>query len=333
MRKLEDFLKPTQKELFDMLCKMYKGCAAVCKRYYILVRGEAPILLAAHLDTVHNSPVREICISQDGNVLMSPQGIGGDDRCGVYALATVYEKSKVKPWLLFTCDEETGCTGARKFAEMHRKGKLPGELEKIKILMEIDRKGKEDAVYYNCENPEFEDYIAGKGFKTEAGSFSDISVIAPELGVAAANLSSGYYNAHTLHEYINRRQLDAVVRKVTGIVAETVGPGFPRYEYIEGFRRCGRWRQKAGKGWSAGTVPWQLSLAEERAFLKNVPENIRDDYEALLDYYTVRELEEWRADYGDQIIPKICETESGCSYSRYREMADGETAEKQKEGI
>lgn len=29
MRKLEDFLKPTQKELFDMLCKMYKGCAAV----------------------------------------------------------------------------------------------------------------------------------------------------------------------------------------------------------------------------------------------------------------------------------------------------------------
>ena len=42
-------------------------------------------------------------------------------------------------------------------------------------------------------------------------------------------------------------------------------------------------------------------------------------------------VEEWRADYGDQIIPRICETEFGCS--RYREMADEETAEKQKEGI
>lgn len=333
MRKLEDFLKPTQKELFDMLCKMYKGCAAVCKRYYILVRGAAPALLVAHLDTVHSSPAREICISQDGNVLMSPQGIGGDDRCGVYALVTVYEKSKVKPWLLFTCDEETGGTGARKFAEMHRKGKLPDGLDTLKILMEIDRKGKEDAVYYNCKNPEFEDYIAGKGFKTEMGSFTDISVIAPELGVAAVNLSSGYYNAHTLHEYINRKQLEAVVRKVTGIVAETVSPVFPKYEYVEGFPGYGYWGQKTGKRWGAGKVPWQLSLAEERDFLKTIPENIRDDYEVLLDYYTVRELEEWRADYGDQIIPKICENESGCSYSRYREMVDGETAEKQKEGI
>lgn len=121
------------------------------------------------------------------------------------------------------------------------------------------------------------------------------------------------------------------MRKVTGIVAETVSPGFPKYKYMEGICGYGRWGQKAGKRWGAGKVPWQLFLAEEHAFLKTVPENIRDDYEALLDYYTVRELEEWRADYGDQIIPRICETEFGCS--RYREMADEETAEKQKEGI
>lgn len=211
---------------------------------------------------------------------------------------------------------------------MYGKGKLPEGLNELKMIIELDRRGKEDAVYYNCENSEFEDYIARKGFKTEMGSFSDISVIAPELGVAAANLSSGYYNAHTLHEYINRKQLEAVVRKVTGIVAETVSPRLPKYKYMEGICGYGRWGQKAGKRWGAGKAPWMLSLAEER---KTVPENIRDDYGGLLDYYTVSELEEWRADYGDQIIPRICETEFGCS--RYREMADEETAEKQKEGI
>ena len=31
-----------------------------------------------------------------GNILSSPQGIGGDDRCGVYALVKVHELSAVE---------------------------------------------------------------------------------------------------------------------------------------------------------------------------------------------------------------------------------------------
>lgn len=246
MKTLEDFLKPTQKELFAALSSMYKGHTVICKSKYILVRGEAPIMLLAHLDTVHKSPVRQICKSQDGSILMSPQGIGGDDRCGVYALVTAYEKSKVKPWLLFTCDEETGGVGAYKFSDMHSKGKLPKELDNLKILVEIDRKGKNDAVYYDCDNSDFETYITSKGFKTEWGSFSDISVVAPELEVAAVNLSSGYYNAHTQHEYINKKQLNTIVRKVIEIVADAANPDFPKYEYVES-RRFSRWGY--GRAW------------------------------------------------------------------------------------
>ncbi len=40
MKALDDFLRPTQKELFMELDKMYKGHATVCKDKYILVRGE-----------------------------------------------------------------------------------------------------------------------------------------------------------------------------------------------------------------------------------------------------------------------------------------------------
>ncbi len=307
MKALDDFLRPTQKELFMELDKMYKGHATVCEDKYIM--------LLAHLDTVHRSPVRQICRTQDGGIWMSPQGIGGDDRCGVYALVTAYRKSEVKPWLLFTCDEETGGVGAHKFSDMHRKGRLPKGLDGLKILVELDRRGKDDAVYYGCDNPEFEDYITSKGFNMEWGSFSDISVIAPELGVAAVNLSSGYYNAHTQHEYINKKQLDTVVRKVAEIVADAAEPGFPKYEYIE--RRRPSWHE-SHRGWLDDMVAAGGKALSEERFLDTVPKEIRDCYEALLDYYTVGELESLRAENGDKAIPMMCEAELGFSYSKYR---------------
>lgn len=298
MKPLEDFLKPTQKELFARLRAFYKGRINVCKNSYILVRGEAPVLLVAHLDTVHPEPVKQICKTGNGEILMSPQGIGGDDRCGVYALNATYEQSKVKPWLLFTCDEEVGGVGASTFCTKYRKGVLPKELDQLKLIIEIDRKGKNDAVYYDCGNRDFEDYITGKGFKTAFGSFSDISYIAPELGIAAVNLSSGYYNAHTLHEYINRKQLENTVRKVVEIIAESVKPEFPQYEYIEASRYC-------GMGWGRSYLSWY----DEEKVLKKLPEDIREEYEALLDFYTVEELEEYRTEMGDAVIHQLFETE------------------------
>lgn len=311
MKKLEDFLMPTQKELFSKLCDRFKGRTTVCKNSYILVRGEAPIMLVAHLDTVHKTPVRHICKTQNGGILMSPQGIGGDDRCGVYALVTVYEQSAVKPWLLFTCDEEVGGVGASAFCTRFQKGKLPKkELESLKMLVEIDRKGRNDAVYYDCDNPEFEEYITSKGFETEWGSFSDISLLAPALGVAAVNLSSGYYNAHTQHEYIDRKHLNATVKKVVEIVADTAKPDFPQYEYIESYR-FSRYGYGGWGDWGRGTYPLVL---EDAPSLKKVPEDIRDEYAALLDFYTEGELEALRKEHGDNVIRMLFESELGDYY-------------------
>ena len=188
MISLEDFLRPTQKKLFKRLCKKFKGKTLISKGNFILVHGQAPVMLIAHLDTVHEKPVRDICLSADKNILMSPQGIGGGDRCGVFALVKIYRLSKIKPWLLFCCDEEIGGLGAKKFCLAHQQHQLPRELDKFKFLIELDRKGKNDAVFYCCANPDFEEYITDKSFKTAQGSFSDISVIAPELRVAAVKV-------------------------------------------------------------------------------------------------------------------------------------------------
>ena len=107
---LESLLYPTQKQLFKMLLKskILNGTKIYRENEYLLIQGDIPILLVAHLDTVHKEPVKDLCMTEDRNILMSPQGIGGDDRCGVYALVSLFEsveKGK-KPSLLFTCDEE-----------------------------------------------------------------------------------------------------------------------------------------------------------------------------------------------------------------------------------
>ena len=279
MEKLEYFLRSAQAGLFDLIFKRYKDKAITKECSYILVQGESPVMLLAHLDTVHSEPVKQICKSEDGNIIMSPQGVGGDDRCGVYAIVKTYEQSKVKPWLLFTCDEEIGGIGASVFTDDYYDGKLPKELDDLKFLIEIDRKGSKDAVYYDCNNAEFEAYITSKGFVTAYGSFSDISVIAPALDVAAVNLSSGYYNAHTKHEYINRKQLENVISKVIEIVAEAAKPETPRYEY--------------------------------RDYLDSAPKYLDDMYNGLSHIYSKEELEDYRREYGDGMISQLYQNEFG----------------------
>ena len=284
MKTIEDFLKPTQKQLFKMLAEKYTGCTAN-KDNYILVEGNAPLLLVAHLDTVHKEPVRVICKSNSGNILMSPQGIGGDDRCGVYALASVYEQAKNKPWLLFTCNEEIGGVGAETFTEDFMNGILPTELVDLKAIIEIDRKGKNDAVYYDCVNYDFENYITEKGFSTAFGSFSDISVIAPVLGIAAVNLSSGYYYAHTLYEYINKKHLDATIHRVLEMVEDASKEDFPKYEYAS----------YDWEDWGHGNY----SLCDTP---KDLPKKYKKTYGELLDYYTYGEIESYRRAYGNEIL-------------------------------
>ena len=134
MKVLEDFLRPTQEGLFKKLQKMFGEKAVAKEGGFLLVPGQVLVLLIAHLDTVHRNPVKTICQSENGKILMSPQGIGGDDRCGVYGICKIYETAEQKPWLLFTCDEEIGGGGARAFCRAYQAGKLPKELDGLKML-------------------------------------------------------------------------------------------------------------------------------------------------------------------------------------------------------
>ena len=334
MKVLEQFLRPTQRQLFKLLCNMFEGKTQVSDKNFILVKGEAPIMLLAHLDTVHKEPVRDICKSKDRNILMSPQGIGGDDRCGVYAIVNAYELSVQKPWLLFTCDEEIGGVGADFFCHAHCNGELPEGVDKLKCMVEVDRRGSNDAVYYDCYNEEFEAYITSKGFKTAYGSFSDISVVAPELGVAAVNLSSGYYNAHTLSEFINRAELDAVMYKVVGIVSDAAKKDFPKYDYVElvsSFYDDDRLSYESSLTYRSTSNFSKLTSSKVKKIdvlkYEPIPKKLPDEYEELYweladEYgYTVEELEYFRECYGDRVIYDLYVDEAGPFYQKTKEGA------------
>ena len=131
-----------------------------------------------------------------------------------------------KPSILFCEDEETGGQGSKKFT----KTEFINDLSDLKYLIELDRANANDAVFYDCDNPEFTKFIEETtGFKKSFGSFSDISVLAPACKVAAVNLSCGYYHAHTLREEVNMEEMFNTISAVKKLL-ETESE---QYEYIE----------------------------------------------------------------------------------------------------
>ena len=96
------------RKYFEYLCKMpqrqlklhladklekYDG-DTVYRDGYIYHKGTHPVLLVAHLDTVHKNPPKKF-VYKNG-ALSSPSGIGGDDRCGVYIILDILKKYKMK---------------------------------------------------------------------------------------------------------------------------------------------------------------------------------------------------------------------------------------------
>lgn len=191
---------------------------------FIFAQGTFPVLLVAHLDTVHKELPQKIEYDKVMDILSSPQGIGGDDRCGVYMILEIIKKYNCS--VLFCEDEEIGCIGAEKFT----KSDISKNLE-FNYIIEFDRKGKNDAVFYDCANEEFEAFITKEFFRTNWGSFSDISVIAPHLGCAAVNLSCGYYNAHTKEEYVVMSEMQTNIEQACKILERTSESD--KFEYIE----------------------------------------------------------------------------------------------------
>ena len=220
----ERVLKFRQNDLKKYCKRVLKkfGYSPKCQAGFLYAEGEIPIMLIAHLDTVHEVPKNLV---YKDNFVTCPTGIGGDDRCGIYSVLEIVKDLKCH--VLFTEDEEQGGIGASLFTKSIIADDLKG---KIKYCIELDRRGSTDAVFYDCDNTEFIEFIEGTGYFKEAyGSFSDISYVAPALDCSAVNLSIGYYSEHTKSEYIDIDVMRNNIEETKKIIRTNSG----RFEWVE----------------------------------------------------------------------------------------------------
>lgn len=93
--------------------------------------------------------------------MMSPQGIGGDDRAGVYMILRLIQDLHCH--VLFCEAEEIGGHGAKAFVQS-------GIVPEVNYIVEFDRMGSNDAVYYNCKMNSLSSISTGLAFRRHSGA-------------------------------------------------------------------------------------------------------------------------------------------------------------------
>lgn len=196
--------------------KVYGEKNCVVNKQYIFAKGKLPVILCAHMDTVFDGPPETIVYDRKQELIMSPQGIGGDDRNGVYSVLTLISRFKdCLPYVLFTTQEEHGCIGAKAAAKP-----LTEKVKGVRFAVQIDRKGTDDAVFYNCVNDEFTEYICSFGYKETPGLSTDICYLCPEWGIAGVNFSCGYLYNHNKEELVNVKDMFKTIDMVEKILKD-----------------------------------------------------------------------------------------------------------------
>ena len=172
--------------------------------------------IVAHLDTVHDI-VPDFKIMKtttgDGHLVWyakngnAKTGIGGDDKCGIFAVLHALETLKTVKAVFFT-GEERGCVGSSAIAL--------DILDDAGYIIQLDRWGRSDFI---CKDhttsfvsEDFQNKISALkekyGYRDESGLVTDsVKLFRRGIGVSCINLSCGYYQHHSDSEKIDLHQL------------------------------------------------------------------------------------------------------------------------------
>lgn len=242
---LMDVLTLSQEELHQY-CRTYLGCFYDDKQVFEVVgegmyfAGDVPVLLVAHMDTVHmrQPTLDSIYYDTDKEVMWSPDGIGADCRAGVFNILSTVAKG-YRPHIMLTWEEERGGIGATKLCERWGEKSFTADallvqeyMTEVNFAIQYDRHGYSEAVYYYLDNKPFENYISSFGYNTRIGSYTDICEISPAFGFASVNVAAGYVDEHTKQELLLVDEMMRTQDKVINILEDQIkNPTF--YEYKE----------------------------------------------------------------------------------------------------
>jgi putative aminopeptidase FrvX len=174
----------------------------------------------SHTDTVHNIDTINVCEEHlknaQGETKLSlkayndrglPTGIGGDDKCGVFACLTLL---KELPYLkaAFFVSEETGCHGSKRA--------LPEFFENVGYVIQFDAPenwmvseecsgtvlfNRESEFFDKCNQALMESPTA-KSVRYMVHPYTDVYALKNLFDFSCINISIGYYNYHTANEYV-----------------------------------------------------------------------------------------------------------------------------------
>jgi di/tripeptidase len=174
----------------------------------------------AHTDTVHNIDTinvnEEMLPNTQGEIKLSykayndegkPTGIGGDDKCGVFACLTLL---KELPYLkaAFFVSEETGCNGSLKAKEEFFTNVGYGIqfdapenwmiTEKCFGQVLFDR----DSEFFETCDEVLTEGMDNSNMQYMVHPYTDVYALRGKFDFSCINFSIGYYNYHTKNEYV-----------------------------------------------------------------------------------------------------------------------------------
>ena len=194
--------------------------------------------VVAHLDTVHE--IREFIVHNESGKLFAkledgtPYGIGGDDKAGVFACLQLLERIDNIKVALFV-GEEFGCYGSILCDKTF--------FENVGYVIQFDAPSHnwisyrsfgvtlfdKDGHFYKTIEPVLKKYM-GESLLLGNHPYTDVWAIKKKVPVSCINLSIGYYDMHTQHEYVDIDVCMSCVDMGEEII-KTLGE--TRYEFYE----------------------------------------------------------------------------------------------------
>lgn len=168
----------------------------------------------AHTDTVHriNENLKVVQLEEDGKTIltgvdsttMTPSGIGGDDKCGVYLCLEMLDKLENVKVALFV-SEEIGCIGSNQAD--------PNFFKDVGYAIQYDSpKGNSMSLTLMgkrlfSENSDFAEKVSEPILEHGVNSwerhpYTDIWPLMEKFNFACLNLAAGYHRYHTDNEYV-----------------------------------------------------------------------------------------------------------------------------------
>lgn len=175
--------------------------------------------VVSHTDTVHDldsiNIKEEMLPNADGELKLSlkayddfgnPTGIGGDDKCGIFAcLELLKEMPNLKA--AFFVSEETGCHGSRAADEKFFSNvgyciqfDAPGNSMVSEFCMGVQLFNKQSE-FFKGVNEVLTENFKGRN-KYQSHPYTDVYALKTKFNFSCINFAIGYYQYHTRYEYV-----------------------------------------------------------------------------------------------------------------------------------